>query len=85
MADLSHVLDPETGFGCDGGYSEPYCLYVDSRLTKEAQRIVLTHEAIEEFTTRNEIKIKHGDINRLGAAILDALGQLEEYHHGNET
>ena len=69
---LSDVIDHDNGLTCGGGYGTGDTVYIDERLSKEKQRLVLVHEVLEIHFPR----VKHSRIDKAAIDILDCLIQL---------
>ena len=83
LHDLSNVRDELSGEDCGGGYAEPFCIHVDSRLSEPMQDLVCVHETIEEFKTHSTLKIRHDEIDHLAVAIIDCLKQLRRQQNAD--
>ena len=71
LKDLSDVIDHENHLDCGGGYGAGDCVYIDERLPREKQRLVLVHEVLEIHFP----KVKHSRIDKCAIDILDCLIQ----------
>lgn len=75
LENLGEYIDPETGYGCDGGYGEQdtRTIHVDNRLSPRAMLQVILHEGIELDCKG---RIRHTKIDNIARDLTEVIATL---------